>query len=91
MGYKRKPVKGVLKRFKITKTGKVKRHHAKTSHLMSARPPGSKRRLRRPAVMAEGMARRMRSMVGKSHLNPLRTAHEKAIALQQPAAAAQAS
>ena len=42
MGYKYKPSKSVAKRFKVTKTGKVKRHHCLTSHLMSSRT-GNKR------------------------------------------------
>jgi large subunit ribosomal protein L35 len=45
MAYKMKPNKSVLSRFKVTKTGKLKRHHAKTSHLMSGRTSKTKRRL----------------------------------------------
>ena len=37
MGYKLKPNKAVLKRFRVTKTGKLKRGHCLTSHLMSGR------------------------------------------------------
>ena len=46
MGYKYKPNKSVAKRFKVTKTGKVKHHHSFTSHLMSARPANSRRKMR---------------------------------------------
>ena len=86
MAYKLKPNKSVLKRFKVTKTGKLKRHHAKTSHLMSARTPAAKRRLRRAALVYEPVARTLRRLIGKSHLNPKRTAHQRALAAKKAAA-----
>ena len=64
MGYKLKPNKSVAKRFKVTKTGKVKRHHGFTSHLMSSRPAKRRRRLRGTAIVSEGHARRMRKLMG---------------------------
>ena len=45
MAYKFKPNKSVAKRFKVTRTGKLKRHHSFTSHLMSARPSSKRRKL----------------------------------------------
>ena len=87
MGYKLKPNKSVLKRFKITKSGKVKRHHSKTSHLMSARSPAKKRQLRGTAIVVEGFARNIRRWAGVSHLNPARAAHLKAIKARKAAAA----
>ena len=80
MGYKFKPAKAVAKRFKVTKTGKLKRHHAFTSHLMSARPANKRRKLRRSAILFEGHARNMRAMMGISHLKPAQTEHERALA-----------
>ena len=80
MGYKYKPSKSVAKRFKVTKTGKVKRHHGFTSHLMSARPSSKRRKLRRPAILAEGHARNMRRMMGVSGKHPAKVAHERALA-----------
>jgi len=80
MGYKFKPAKAVAKRFKVTKTGKLKRHHAFTSHLMSARPAKRRRKLRRPAILFEGHARNMRAMMGISHLKPAQIEHERALA-----------
>jgi large subunit ribosomal protein L35 len=80
MGYKFKPAKAVAKRFKVTKTGKLKRHHAFTSHLMSARPAKTRRKLRRAAILFEGHARNMRAMMGISHLKPAQTEHERALA-----------
>ena len=90
MGYKFKPAKAVAKRFKVTKTGKLKRHHAFTSHLMSARPANKRRKLRRSAILFEGHARNMREMMGISHLNPARDEHERTVAEQQAAKAGEA-
>lgn len=91
MGYKLKPNKSVLKRFKITKSGKVKRHHSKTSHLMSARSPAKKRELRGTEIVAEGFAKNIRRWAGMSHLNPARAAHLKAIKARKAAAAVAAA
>jgi large subunit ribosomal protein L35 len=79
MGYKFKPNKAVKKRFKVTRTGKLKRHHAFTSHLMSARPAKKRRKLRRPAILYEGFARNMRELMGISHLKPGKIEHERAL------------
>ena len=80
VGYKQKPNKSVAKRFKVSKTGKLKRHHAYTSHLMSARSANKRRKLRKPAILAEGLARNMRRLMGLSKLKPLKVEHEKALA-----------
>lgn len=90
MGYKLKPNKSVLSRFKVSKTGKLKRHHAKTSHLLSARTSKTKRRLGRPAIVFEGNAKNLRRLIGMGHLNPLRTAHYRAIAVRNAQQAAEA-
>ena len=91
MGYKFKPAKAVAKRFKVTKTGKLKRHHAFTSHLMSARPSKTRRKLRRSAILFEGHARNMRAMMGISHLKPAQAEHERALAEKQGEAAGNAA
>jgi large subunit ribosomal protein L35 len=83
MGYKFKPNKAVAKRFKVTRTGKLKRHHAFTSHLMSARPAKRRRKLRRPAILFEGLARNMRELMGISHLKPAQIEHERALAAKR--------
>jgi large subunit ribosomal protein L35 len=85
MGYKFKPNKAVAKRFKVTKTGKVKRHHAYTSHLMSARPANTRRKLRRSAIMHEGLARNMRALMGLSKMKPAQVEHERALAEKRAA------
>jgi large subunit ribosomal protein L35 len=80
MGYKTKPNKSVAKRFKVTKTGKLKRHHAFTSHLMSARAANKRRKLRKPAVLSESLAKNMRRLMGVAKLKPRKVAHERALA-----------
>jgi large subunit ribosomal protein L35 len=80
MGYKFKPNKSVAKRFRVSKTGKVKRHHSFTSHLMSSRPAGKRRKLRQPEVLFEGHARNMRALLGISGTRPNQIAHERALA-----------
>lgn len=87
MAYKLKPNKSMLSRFKVTKTGKLKRHHAKTSHLLSARTSKKKRQLGRPAIVFEGIARNIRRAMGVGHKNPVRTAHYRAMNAKKDAAA----
>lgn len=87
MGYKLKPNKSVKSRFKVTKSGKLKRHHAKTSHLMSGRSSKTKRRLGRPAILSETLAGNMRVLMGVSGKNPKKSAHLRAIRAKKIAAA----
>ena len=70
MGYKFKPNKAVAKRFKVTAKGKLKRHHSLTSHLRSARTAKKKRELRRPELLFEGHARRLRKIMGIGGMHP---------------------
>jgi len=70
MGYKLKPNKAVAKRFKVTAKGKLKRHHSLTSHLRSARTAKKKRELRRPELLFEGHARRLRKIMGIGGMHP---------------------
>ena len=90
MGYKFKPSKSVAKRFKVTKTGKVKRHHCLTSHLMSSRSGNKRRRLRKSAILSETHGKNMRRYMGLSKLKPGKVAHERALeaAAKEKAAAA---
>ena len=87
MGYKLKPNKSVKSRFKVSRTGKVKRHHAKTSHLMSARTSQKKRQLGRPSILAEGLARNMRKLMGLSKLKPNQARHKRELAMSAKAKA----
>ena len=86
MGYKQKPNKSVAKRFKVSKTGKLKRHHAFTSHLMSSRSANRRRKLRKSAVLFEGLAKNMRKLLGISKLKPAKIAHERALEAAEKAA-----
>ena len=70
MAYKLKPNKAVAKRFKVTAKGKLKRHHSLTSHLRSARTAKKKRELRRPEILFEGHARRLRKLMGIGGMHP---------------------
>lgn len=88
MSYKTKPNKSIAKRFKVTKTGKLKRHHAYTSHLMSARSANKRRKLRKAAVFSETHAKNMRRLIGVSKLKPRKIAHERALAAAKAAKAA---
>jgi large subunit ribosomal protein L35 len=84
MAYKFKPNKSIAKRFKVTKTGKLKRHHSLTSHLMSARPAKKRRHLRKPELLFEGHAKNMRRMMGVNK-HPAKIAHERALAEKKEA------
>jgi large subunit ribosomal protein L35 len=79
MAYKFKPNKSVAKRLRLTKTGKLKRHHGFTSHLMSARSASKRRKLRQPAILFEGHARNMRKLMGVGGLHPGKVQHERAL------------
>ena len=74
---KYKPNKGCVKRFKVTATGKVKRRGTMSTHLRSVRTGNMKRRLGRPAILAEGHARNMRFFMGVSGKKPNRVKHQR--------------
>ena len=61
---KQKTKKAVVKRMKLTKTGKVKFHHAFTSHLMVRRSRKRKRNLRRAATCAGKINDNMAFLLG---------------------------
>jgi large subunit ribosomal protein L35 len=88
MAYKFKPNKSVAKRFRLTATGKLKRHHSFTSHLMSARPASKRRKLRRPVILVESHARNMRKLMGVSAIHPGKIRHERQLAAAKAATAA---
>ena len=91
MAYKFKPNKAVAKRFKLTKTGKLKRGHSLTSHLMSGRSASKKRKLGRPAILGESLARNMRQLMGVSKRRPNKIAHERALRAKAGAGAGTAA
>ncbi len=61
---KLKTKKGVVKRMKLTKSGKVKRRHAFTSHLMVRRSRKRKRSLRQPSILTGKMGKNMALALG---------------------------
>ena len=83
MAYKLKTNKSIQKRFKVTATGKLKRGHSKTSHLMSARSSKTKRHLGRTAIVVGGFGKNMRALIGASHKNPAKVAHQRALAARK--------
>ena len=62
---KQKTKKGVVKRMKLTKHGKVKRRKAFTSHLLVRRSTKRKRHLRSPVVCTGQIARNMAKCLGE--------------------------
>lgn len=74
---KNKPNKGLLKRIRITKTGRIKLRRACGRHLRSHKSAKLRRSYRKPAYAAGCESRRLRSMlwVGPSK-PPKKTAEE---------------
>jgi len=60
---KMKTNKSVAKRFKITGSGKVKRHRAFKSHILTKKSQKRKRRLRKADICAPGDAKRIKRML----------------------------
>ncbi|MBN4056653.1 MAG: 50S ribosomal protein L35 [Alkaliphilus sp.] len=56
---KMKTHRGAAKRFKRTKSGKIKRFKAFTSHLFASKSSKRKRKLRKAAIMCKGDQKRM--------------------------------
>ena len=77
-GYK--PCKGMLKRFKVTGTGKLKRRSGFNSHLNSGRSGNMKRRLGGSEIVHEGHARNYRRFMGVSHMRPKQVEADRKLA-----------
>jgi large subunit ribosomal protein L35 len=60
---KLKSKSGAKKRFTITKTGKIKRSKAFTSHLLTSKSAGRKRGLRRATLVSKADAPRIRKLI----------------------------
>lgn len=56
---KQKTHKGMAKRFKKTGSGKLKRGHAKTSHLFANKSQKQKRKLRKSALVSKSDLKRI--------------------------------
>ncbi len=60
---KMKSKRGAAKRFKISGKGKVVRHRANTSHIMTSKKRKRKRQLKRSAVLSGKNAKSIRTLV----------------------------
>jgi large subunit ribosomal protein L35 len=60
---KMKTHSGAAKRFKKTGSGKLKRSHAYTSHILEKKSPKRKRNLRKSAIVSSGDQKRIASML----------------------------
>jgi large subunit ribosomal protein L35 len=60
---KMKTHRGAAKRFKKTATGRVKRWHAFTSHILTKKSPKRKRYLRQSALLAKGDEKRVKRLL----------------------------
>lgn len=60
---KMKTHRGAAKRFKITGTGKVRRGHAYTSHLMANKTQKQKRKLDRPTLVDKTQEKRIKALI----------------------------
>lgn len=55
--------RGAAKRFKRTASGKLKRSHAFTSHILGKKTAKRKRQLRKSTLVSAGDARRMEQLI----------------------------
>jgi large subunit ribosomal protein L35 len=62
---KQKTKKAVAKRMKVTKTGKVLRHHMGTGHILSPKSAKRRRGLRQATTVAGKFAANMRALLLK--------------------------
>lgn len=61
---KLKTHKGVAKRVKVTKSGKIKRNQAWHKHLMTNKSSNRRRRLKRPVIASWAESRRLARLLG---------------------------
>jgi large subunit ribosomal protein L35 len=60
---KMKTHRGAAKRFKTTGSGRVKRHHAYHSHILTKKSPKRKRHLRDSALVAKADEKRVKRLI----------------------------
>ncbi|HSR66517.1 MAG TPA: 50S ribosomal protein L35 [Acidobacteriota bacterium] len=60
---KQKTKKSAAKRFKLTGTGKIKRHSSHASHILTKKSPKRKRKLRQSKLVAPGDQKRVLRML----------------------------
>ncbi len=57
--------RGAMKRFKVTGTGKIKRHKAGKSHFLTKKSPKTKRNLRDATLVSAADLKRVHKMLTK--------------------------
>ena len=57
--------RGAAKRFKFTGTGKIKRHKANASHILTKKTTKRKRGLRKAVMLASAEVKRVTRMLGR--------------------------
>jgi large subunit ribosomal protein L35 len=62
---KMKTRRAAAKRFSFTGTGKIRRHRAYHSHILTKKSPTQKRRLRKGTLVDSTNVRQVRRMLGK--------------------------
>lgn len=62
---KMKSHRGAAKRFKVSAKGKVLRHHAMTSHILTKKSTKRKRKLRKSAVVSPAFEKTIRKILLK--------------------------
>jgi len=62
---KMKSNRGAMKRFKVTATGKIKRHKAGKSHILTKKSPKTKRNLRDATLVSAADSKRVHKMLIK--------------------------
>jgi len=61
---KQKTNRSAAKRFKKTGNGKIKRHKAYTSHILTKKSPKKKRKLRKPTLVSKADEKRIKRLLG---------------------------
>jgi len=65
MKQKMKTRKCAAKRFRLTASGKIKRHKQNRRHILTKKAPGRKRQLRKSGLVSDGDYARIREMIIK--------------------------
>ena len=60
---KQKTHRGAAKRFKVSATGKVMRHHSETSHILSKKTTKRKRKLRKSTQVSPAFEKTVKKLL----------------------------
>ena len=60
---KQKTHRGAAKRFKVSASGKVLRHHSETSHILTKKSTKRKRKLRKSTQVAGGLEKTVKKLL----------------------------